>query len=67
MKKIKKLAELAADSKVIVYRRSDYPEDNMYNIASVSTEDASRPAINIELPESLSLKAGFYYLWPGAL
>jgi protease-4 len=63
----KKLAELTADSKVIVYRRSDYPEDNMYNIAGVSTEDASRPAINIELPESLSLKAGFYYLWPGAL
>ena len=63
----KKLAELAADSKIIVYRRSDYPEDNMYNIAGVSTEDASRPAINIELPESLSLKAGFYYLWPGAL
>lgn len=63
----KKLAELAADSKVVVYRRSDYPEDNMYNIASVSTEDAGRSAINIELPESLSLKAGFYYLWPGAL
>lgn len=63
----KKLAELTEDSKVIVYRRSDYPEDNMYNIAGVSTEDAGRSAINIELPESLSLKAGFYYLWPGAL
>lgn len=63
----KKLAGLPEDAKVIVYRRSNFPDDNLYNLAGANTDDAVRPTINIGLPDSLNLKAGFYYLWPGAL
>ena len=45
----------------------EFPDDNYYNIADVASENLSVSVINIELPESLSLKTGFYYLWPGAI
>jgi hypothetical protein len=51
----------------VVYRRNEFPEDNYYNTAGIASEDLNISVINIELPESLSLKTGFYYLWPGAI
>ncbi len=63
----KKLAGVSADARVVVYRRTEFPDDNYYNIADVASENLSVSVINIELPESLSLKTGFYYLWPGAI
>ena len=30
-------------------------------------EDEHLPVINIALPDSFNLPAGFYYLWPGAI
>jgi protease-4 len=67
VKESKKLARVPEDARVVVYRRTEFPEDNYYNIAGVASGDLNCSAINIELPESLSLKAGFYYLWPGAI
>lgn len=67
VKESKKLAGLSEDARVVVYRRTEFPEDNFYNIAGVSSEGLQVPVINIELPESLTLNAGFYYLWPGAI
>ena len=67
VKESKMLAGISKDAKVVVYRRSEFPEDNYYNTAGIASEDLNISVINIELPESLSLKTGFYYLWPGAM
>jgi protease-4 len=67
VKETKKIAGISEDAKLIVYRRAEFPEDNYYNIAGATSENLNFSVINIELPEILSAKAGFYYLWPGAI
>jgi protease-4 len=67
VKESKMLAGISKDARVVVYRRNEFPEDNYYNTAGLASEDLNISVINIELPESLSLKTGFYYLWPGAM
>jgi protease IV len=67
VKESKKLANVSDDARVIVYRRAEFPEDNYYNVAGVASEDVAISAVNIDLLEPFSLKAGFYYLWPGFL
>ena len=64
---IKKIAGLSEDAKIVVYRQMEFPEDNYYNIAGTELGKLNIPLINIELPEALNLRAGFYYLWPGAI
>ena len=63
----RKLAALPADARVVVYRRTEFPDDNYYNASSAASHGLNVPAVNIELPEFLVLKTGFYYLWPGAI
>lgn len=59
----KSLAEISPDAKVIVYRRTEYPDDNLYNTASVY---GNVPVMaDFGLPVTLK-SAGFYYLWPPA-
>jgi protease-4 len=67
VKESKKLAGITGDARVVVYRRTEFPEDNYYNIAGVASEGLNYSIINIEIPESIILKTGFYYLWPGAI
>ena len=67
VKEAKQLAGLAGDARVVLYRRAEHPDDNLYSIAGVATEDSRLSLINIELPESLNLSTGFYYIWPGAI
>ena len=67
VKETKKIAKISEDAKLIVYRRAEFPEDNYYNIAGAASENLNVSLINIELPEILSAKAGFYYLWSGAV
>jgi protease-4 len=63
----KKLAGLAEDAKVVVYRRTEYPDDNIYN-TSTQYGGAKASLISMELPGSLNhIQTGFYYLWPAAL
>lgn len=64
----KKLADLPEDAKVVVYRRTEYPDDNLYN-TSTSRYDGRGPSlISLDLPGSLaSLQTGFYYLWQPAV
>jgi protease-4 len=63
----KKLAGLAEDAKVVVYRRTEYPDDNIYN-TSTQYGGAKASLISMELPGSLShIQTGFYYLWPAAM
>ncbi len=63
----KKLAGLAVDARVVVYRRGESTDDNYYNISSAAPEGLNIQAFNIELSEIFGLKTGFYYLWPGAI
>ena len=67
VKETKLLAGLPGDARVVLYRRAEHPDDNLYSIAGVATEDSRLSLINIELPESLNLSTGFYYIWPGAI
>ena len=63
----KELAGLPQDARVVVYRRAKYPDDNLYNTATVQQFGNGGSIVNVELPDSMSqLQTGFYYLWaPG--
>ena len=64
----RKLAQLPKEARVIVYRRIEYPDDNMYN--PNTSHEGNRPAVLVDTGFSSlvpALPAGFYYLWyPGA-
>jgi protease IV len=60
----KDLAGLNKDARVIVYRRSKYPDDNVYNTSASSQSGAAGALVNLSLPEIIpDLSPGFYYLW----
>ncbi len=63
----KKLAGLAADARLVVYRRTKYADDHYYNATGAAGENEPAPVVIVSLPESLTLPAGFYHLWPGAI
>ena len=64
----KKLADLPEDAKVVVYRRTEYPDDNLYNTSLSRYEGRSPSIISLDLPASLaSLQTGFYFLWQAAV
>lgn len=65
IKQTKTIAGLSDDARVVVYRRHDVPEDNYYRAAASGAANVS--LINVAVPEIFSAKAGFYYLWPGAI
>lgn len=67
VEKARALAGLPPDSKVVVYRRTEYPNDTVYNTRT-SREGSQRVSlVDLDLPASMSdLQAGFYYLWPAA-
>ena len=67
VKEAKALAGLAEDAQVVVYRQTRFPDDNYYNASGSLLEDEQRPLINLTLPDSFNLHAGFYYLWPLAI
>ncbi|MDP2853379.1 MAG: signal peptide peptidase SppA [Smithellaceae bacterium] len=66
VKETRTIAGLADNARVVVYRRNDIPEDNYYR-ALAPDASANVALINIGLPEILKARAGFYYLWPGAI
>ncbi|MGE5259211.1 MAG: signal peptide peptidase SppA [Hyphomicrobiales bacterium] len=63
----KKLAGLPKEAKITVYRRIEYPDDNLYN--PLTSYEGNRPAVVFDTGLSNlipTLPAGFYYLWhPG--
>jgi protease-4 len=64
----KKLANLDADARVVTYRRTLYPDDNVYNnLTSGSQADGPLLIDTGFFGDLLTLDAGFYYLWPHAL
>jgi protease-4 len=65
----KNLAGLTKDAKVVAYRRSKYPDDNVYNTSSSWHSSGNASLVNLGLPEVIpDLSPGFYYLWtPGTV
>lgn len=60
------LAGLPVDASIIVYRRTEYPDDTLYNTATASAPGGSGKItlIDLSLPEWVT---GFYYMWPAAV
>ena len=64
IRKAKTLAGLPEDTKVVVYRRSKYPDDNLYNPATTQSGIYRFPIVDIGLLDALSdHRVGIYYLW----
>ncbi|MFA7186522.1 MAG: signal peptide peptidase SppA [Victivallales bacterium] len=63
VKDAKKLADIPENSKVIAYRRSFYPNDNLYN-GTTSKSDSPISLINLgPLEQFKNINPGLYYLW----
>jgi len=66
--KAKNLAGLPADAKVIVYRRTEYPDDNLYNTSLSEYPGGKVTLIDSSFLDYISsLHTGFYYLWLPAI
>jgi protease-4 len=64
--KAKQLAGLPDNARIVVYRRTEYPDDNIYN-TSTRYGGGDLTLISVDFPETLnSFNTGFYYLWPAA-
>lgn len=64
MAETKKIAGLPEDAKIVVYRRTEYPDDNIYN--PITSYEGNRPAVLVDTGLSSlfpALPTGFYYLW----
>lgn len=62
-----RLSGLPEDAKVIVYRRAEYHDDNLYNVSAGKQSLPEISLIDPGITEMLPpLQGGFYYLWlPG--
>jgi protease-4 len=64
----KKLAGMSENARVIVFRRIEYPDDNLYNTTTTQLEGRGLSLISLGLPGSLpGLQTGFYYIWSPAV
>jgi protease IV len=65
----KDLAGLSKEARVVAYRRTKYPDDNIYNTSSSPQNNEGLPLVDLNLPDIIpTLQPGFYYLWvPGSL
>lgn len=67
MEKARSLAGLHPDCKVVVYRRSYFANDNVYNPVLMNAGPRVSPLVDLGLPQHMARNlTGFYYLWmPG--
>lgn len=64
----KRLSGLSENAKVVAYRRTEYPNDNLYNISTRQLNTGGVSLIDLGFPDALiPLETGFYYLWSPAL
>jgi len=68
LKKARDLAGLPADAKAIAYRRTKFPDDNLYNSSTANYNGSGTSLIDIQLPvAAANLNPGFYYIWAPAV
>jgi len=67
IQKAQEMTNLPANARVVTYRRSEYPDDTLYNTSTTQWEGNRKALFDLGLPEAMtSLPTGFYYLWaPG--
>lgn len=63
----KTLAGLDPDARVVMYRRIEYANDNIYNNVTASSQSGSRLLDMGPLNAISDIKPGFYYAWPAAV
>jgi protease-4 len=63
----KELAGLSKEARVVVYRRGEQSNDNLYNMSTSLRNAESLSLVDLNLSEIIpTLSPGFYYLWtPG--
>jgi protease-4 len=60
----RKTAGLPDNARVVVYRRTSYPNDTIYNSLSTQHEENGLSLVNVDLLNALpACETGFYYLW----
>ena len=65
LQQARQLAGLPEDAKIVIYRRTDFPDDNIYNPLSTGSEGNPPVLVDLGLLEWLPPQTtGFYYLWP---
>lgn len=58
------LGGLPEDARVVVYRRTAYAEDNLYNTATLQESGGQTRLVDLGPADTLgTLEAGFHYLW----
>jgi protease-4 len=66
----KKLGKAPDNARLVVYRRTEYPNDNIYNI-STGGAAGSEPKYSLMrlgvLEDAAEIRPGFYYMWLPAL
>jgi len=68
LEKVKKIAELPKDAQLVVYRRTYYPDDNMYNTALNNHFGGKISIVDLGPMNALTnMGPGFYYIWPAAV
>jgi protease-4 len=68
LQEARSISGLSEKAKVIAYRRSEFPNDNLYNPATSKLSETARPLVDLGLTNAIShLKPGFYYIWAPAL
>ncbi len=61
------LADLPEQSRLVVYRRDEYPDDNIYNTHALSSRGHAS-LMDLGLPDlTVMTQPGFYYLWPAGI
>ncbi len=67
LQQARQLANLADTAKVVIYRRTSFPDDNIYNPLSTGSEGKPLALVDLGVLEWIPPQtAGFYYLWlPG--
>jgi len=62
-----KISGLPEKAKVVAYRRTIFPNDNIYNPLTTSSNIQAKPLLDLGIQNAATqLKPGFYYVWaPG--
>ena len=64
----KRLSGLPEKARVVVYRRTAFPNDNLYNPLTTGSHLPTKSLVDLGIPDPTHhLSPGFYYIWTPAL
>jgi protease-4 len=63
-----RISGLPEKAKVVAYRRTAFPNDNLYNPLTTGSHLPAKPMLDLGIPDPThQLSPGFYYIWTPAL